>query len=76
MATGKADSSQEGSPDQAEQGGEANKQERRGTTVPLLLKGKERRPLSLLTPGSFPASLQVLVRAEGEQLILFLEKNE
>ncbi|XP_062257686.1 disintegrin and metalloproteinase domain-containing protein 12 [Platichthys flesus] len=75
-ATGTADSSREGSPDQAEQGGEANKQERRGTTVPLLLKGKERRPLSQLTPGSFPASLQLLVRAEGEQLILFLEKNE
>ncbi|XP_034464776.1 disintegrin and metalloproteinase domain-containing protein 12 isoform X2 [Hippoglossus hippoglossus] len=75
-ATGTADHSQEGSPDKAEQGGEANKQERRGTTVPLLLKGKERRPLSQLTPGSFPASLQLLVRAEGEQLILFLEKNE
>ncbi|XP_035028203.2 disintegrin and metalloproteinase domain-containing protein 12 isoform X2 [Hippoglossus stenolepis] len=75
-ATGTADHSQEGSPDKAEQGGEANKQERRGTTVPLLLKGKEHRPLSQLTPGSFPASLQLLVRAEGEQLILFLEKNE
>ena len=46
-----ADDPLTGSPDKAEQGGEANKQERRGTTVPLLLKGKERRPLSQLTPG-------------------------
>ncbi|XP_069395074.1 disintegrin and metalloproteinase domain-containing protein 12 isoform X2 [Paralichthys olivaceus] len=75
-ATGNADNPQEGSPEKAKQRGEANKQERRGTTVPLLLKGKERRPLHQLIAGSFPASLQLLVRAEGEQLILLLEKNE
>ncbi|XP_071336448.1 disintegrin and metalloproteinase domain-containing protein 12 isoform X2 [Trachinotus anak] len=64
------------SPDKAEQRGEETKPERRGTTVPLLLRGTEHRPLSQLTAGSYPASLQLLVRAEGEQLILLLEKNE
>ncbi|XP_018552431.1 disintegrin and metalloproteinase domain-containing protein 12 isoform X2 [Lates calcarifer] len=63
-------------PDEAKQRGEATKPERRGTTVPLLLRGKELRPLSQLTAGSYPASLQLLVRAEGEELILLLEKNE
>ncbi|XP_049456601.1 disintegrin and metalloproteinase domain-containing protein 12 isoform X2 [Epinephelus fuscoguttatus] len=64
------------SPDKAKQRGEAIKPNRYGTTVPLLLKGKERRPFLQLTAGSYPASLQLLVRAEGEQLILLLEKNE
>ncbi|XP_069548923.1 disintegrin and metalloproteinase domain-containing protein 12 isoform X2 [Brachyistius frenatus] len=68
---------QEGSsPDKADQHGEAAKPQRHGTTVPLVLRGKERRPLSQLTAGSYPASLQLLVSAEGEQLILLLEKNE
>ncbi|XP_031163380.1 disintegrin and metalloproteinase domain-containing protein 12 isoform X2 [Sander lucioperca] len=68
---------QEGSsPDKAKQRGEATDPERYETTVPLLLKGKERRPFSQLTAGSYPPSLQLLVRAEGEQLILLLEKNE
>ncbi|XP_078129812.1 disintegrin and metalloproteinase domain-containing protein 12 [Sander vitreus] len=70
-------STQEGSsPDKAKQRGEATDPERYETTVPLLLKGKERRPFSQLTAGSYPPSLQLLVRAEGEQLILLLEKNE
>ncbi|KAG7228591.1 hypothetical protein INR49_013277 [Caranx melampygus] len=64
------------SPDKAKRRGEGTRPERRGTTVPLLLRGKEHRPLSQLTPGSYPASLQLLVRVEGEQLILLLEKNE
>uniref|UniRef100_A0A671UNZ6 ADAM metallopeptidase domain 12 n=1 Tax=Sparus aurata TaxID=8175 RepID=A0A671UNZ6_SPAAU len=55
---------------------DATKPERYGTTVPLLLKGKERRPLSQLAARGYPASLQLLVNAEGEQLILLLERNE
>lgn len=52
------------------------KTQRYETTVPLLLQGEERRPLSQLTAGNHPTSLQLLVRAEGKQLILLLEKNE
>ncbi|XP_034753703.1 disintegrin and metalloproteinase domain-containing protein 12 isoform X1 [Etheostoma cragini] len=63
-------------PDKGKQQGEATKLERYETTVPLLLKGNERRPFLQLTAGSYPPSLQLLVRAEGEQLILMLEKNE
>ncbi|XP_035461613.2 disintegrin and metalloproteinase domain-containing protein 12 isoform X3 [Scophthalmus maximus] len=70
-ATGNADNAPSDT-----RGGSPDKGEQRGTTIPLLLKGKERRPLSQLTAGSYPASLQLLVRAEGEQLILLLEKNE
>uniref|UniRef100_A0A3B4A2R2 Uncharacterized protein n=1 Tax=Periophthalmus magnuspinnatus TaxID=409849 RepID=A0A3B4A2R2_9GOBI len=51
------------------------KPQRYETTVPLLLKGKEWRPLSQLTNRSYPSSLQLLVEAEGEQLILSLVKN-
>nr|XP_020460047.1 disintegrin and metalloproteinase domain-containing protein 12-like isoform X1 [Monopterus albus] len=64
------------SPDKSKQRGEGIKSERHGTTVPLLLKGEEPRPLSELTAWNYPASLQLLLRAEGEQLILLLEKNE
>nr|XP_012774648.1 disintegrin and metalloproteinase domain-containing protein 12 isoform X1 [Maylandia zebra] len=64
------------SPDKAEQSGEATGPQTYETAIPLLLKGKERRPLSQLTSGRYPASLQLLVPAEGEQLILLLEKNE
>ncbi|XP_041804030.1 disintegrin and metalloproteinase domain-containing protein 12 [Chelmon rostratus] len=64
------------SPEEPKQRGEATRPVRYGTTVPLLLKGKERRPLCQLMAGSYPASLQLLVRAEGEQLILLLEKNK
>ncbi|XP_026045156.1 disintegrin and metalloproteinase domain-containing protein 12 isoform X4 [Astatotilapia calliptera] len=64
------------SPDKAEQSGEATRPQTYETAIPLLLKGKELRPLSQLTSGRYPASLQLLVPAEGEQLILLLEKNE
>ncbi|KAK2824416.1 hypothetical protein Q5P01_021591 [Channa striata] len=64
------------SPDKAKQRDEAVKPERFLTTVPLLVMGEEKRPFSQLTAGSYPASLQLLVHAEGEQLILLLEKNE
>ncbi|XP_038593571.1 disintegrin and metalloproteinase domain-containing protein 12 isoform X2 [Micropterus salmoides] len=64
------------SPDKSKRQGEAFKPQRIKTTVPLLLKGNERRPLCQLTAESYPASLQLLVRAEGEQLTLLLEKNE
>ncbi|XP_030603289.1 disintegrin and metalloproteinase domain-containing protein 12 isoform X2 [Archocentrus centrarchus] len=64
------------SPDKAEQSVEASRPQTYETTIPLLLKGKELRPLSQLTSGRYPASLQLLVPAEGEQLILLLEKNE
>ncbi|KAJ8013967.1 hypothetical protein DPEC_G00035350 [Dallia pectoralis] len=46
------------------------------TTLPLLLDGSDRRPLSQLMTGSHPASLRLEVEAEGEQLILALKKNE
>lgn len=52
------------------------KPQRRETTIPLLLKGKEQKPLSHLTNTGYPSSLQLLVEAEGEQLILSMEKNE
>lgn len=48
----------------------------RHETIPRLLKGKEQRPLSHLINRGYPSSLQLLVEAEGEQLILSLEKNE
>ncbi|KAM9726799.1 disintegrin and metalloproteinase domain-containing protein 12 isoform 2-T2 [Menidia menidia] len=68
--------SQGSSPDEAKQQGDTAKPQRYETTVPLMLKGKEHRPLSLLTSGSYPTSLQLVVYAEGEMLILLLEKNE
>ncbi|XP_075997905.1 disintegrin and metalloproteinase domain-containing protein 12 isoform X2 [Genypterus blacodes] len=46
------------------------------TTVPLLLSAAGTATLSQLGNQSYPASLQLLVSAEGEQLILSLEKNE
>ncbi|XP_076154792.1 disintegrin and metalloproteinase domain-containing protein 12 [Alosa pseudoharengus] len=46
------------------------------TTEPLLLIGGRRRPISHLGSLGHPASLQVLVEAEGEQLLLRLERNE
>ncbi|KAJ8360194.1 hypothetical protein SKAU_G00167190 [Synaphobranchus kaupii] len=50
--------------------------ERYDTTVPFLLQGEQRRPISLLKSMSHPASVKVLIEAEGEQLVLVLEKNE
>ncbi|XP_075894550.1 disintegrin and metalloproteinase domain-containing protein 12 isoform X2 [Nelusetta ayraudi] len=55
--------------------GEAAEEEH-ATTVPFLLRGKERRPLRELRTQSYPASLRLLIHAEGEALILLLEKNE
>ncbi|XP_061084836.1 disintegrin and metalloproteinase domain-containing protein 12-like isoform X2 [Conger conger] len=50
--------------------------ERHETTVPFLLHGAELRPISLLKSMSHPASVKLLITAEGEQLVLLLEKNE
>ncbi|XP_026864669.2 disintegrin and metalloproteinase domain-containing protein 12 isoform X3 [Electrophorus electricus] len=50
--------------------------ERYHTMVPLLLEGKEHRPISWLHSMGPPASLQILIEADGQQLILSLEKNE
>ncbi|XP_028324380.1 disintegrin and metalloproteinase domain-containing protein 12 isoform X2 [Gouania willdenowi] len=64
-------------PDRAEDRRVSPMSELHETTIPLVLKGKERRPLSShLTDRGFLASLQLLIQAEGEQLILSLEKNE
>ncbi|XP_055767083.1 disintegrin and metalloproteinase domain-containing protein 19-like [Salvelinus fontinalis] len=46
-----------------------------GTTVPLLLVGKEWRPVTLLQSQGHPASLKILIETEEEQLLLTLEKN-
>ncbi|KAL2078558.1 hypothetical protein ACEWY4_026243 [Coilia grayii] len=46
------------------------------TTTPLLLIGGQRKPISHLQSLGHPASLQVLVEAEGEELLLRLERNE
>ncbi|XP_034040247.1 disintegrin and metalloproteinase domain-containing protein 12 [Thalassophryne amazonica] len=64
------------SPDKAGWQKEAQKPERYGITEPLLVKDKKQAPLSQLTARSYPASLHLLVHAEGEQLLLLLEKNE
>ncbi|KAM9559068.1 disintegrin and metalloproteinase domain-containing protein 12 isoform 1-T1 [Salvelinus alpinus] len=50
--------------------------QRYDTTVPFLLEGPERKPLSQLTSRSYPASLRLVVEAEGEQLVLALQKNK
>ncbi|XP_029384136.1 disintegrin and metalloproteinase domain-containing protein 12 isoform X2 [Echeneis naucrates] len=47
-----------------------------GTTVPLQLVGHDWKPISQLKSQSHPASLKLLIEAEGEQLLLALEKNE
>ncbi|KAF3853751.1 hypothetical protein F7725_014439 [Dissostichus mawsoni] len=52
------------------------KQKHYGTTVPLQLVGKEWKPTSQLPIQSHPASLKLLIEAEGEQLLLALEKNK
>ncbi|XP_055758436.1 disintegrin and metalloproteinase domain-containing protein 12-like isoform X2 [Salvelinus fontinalis] len=52
------------------------KPQRYDTTVPLLLEGRQRKPLSQLKSRSHPASLKLVVEAEGEQLVLALEKNQ
>ncbi|XP_046885169.1 disintegrin and metalloproteinase domain-containing protein 12-like isoform X2 [Hypomesus transpacificus] len=58
-------------------GGAIAKLHRYPTTIPVQLGGRDRsRPLSQLPARSHPASLQLLVEAEGQQLVLVLEKNE
>uniref|UniRef100_UPI003AAC84A6 disintegrin and metalloproteinase domain-containing protein 12 n=1 Tax=Centroberyx gerrardi TaxID=166262 RepID=UPI003AAC84A6 len=52
------------------------RQKHYGTTVPFLLVGQDWKPLSLLKSQGHPASLKFLIEAEGEQLLLALEKNE
>ncbi|XP_022049875.1 disintegrin and metalloproteinase domain-containing protein 12 [Acanthochromis polyacanthus] len=52
------------------------KQKHYGTTVPLQLVGQDWKPISQLKSQSHPASLKLLIEAEGEQLLLALEKNE
>ncbi|XP_030630742.1 disintegrin and metalloproteinase domain-containing protein 12-like [Chanos chanos] len=52
------------------------KLEHHETTEPLLLIGGQQRPISFLQSMGHPTSLSVLVTAEGEQLLLVLEKNE
>ncbi|XP_066549223.1 disintegrin and metalloproteinase domain-containing protein 12 [Amia ocellicauda] len=50
--------------------------ERHQTTVAFLLDGGQRRPITDLSFMSHPASVKLLIEAEGEQLLLTLEKNE
>ncbi|XP_034563027.1 disintegrin and metalloproteinase domain-containing protein 12-like isoform X2 [Notolabrus celidotus] len=52
------------------------KQKHYGTTVPLQRVERDWKPISQLKPQSHPASLKLLIEAEGEQLLLALEKNE
>uniref|UniRef100_A0A1A8N002 ADAM metallopeptidase domain 12 n=2 Tax=Nothobranchius pienaari TaxID=704102 RepID=A0A1A8N002_9TELE len=77
LSTAVEKTAQEGSvPDRGEHRGDSDTPQRYETTVPRMLQRNERRPLSLLRPGVYPASLQLVVHAEGEELILLLEKNE
>uniref|UniRef100_A0A672KD37 ADAM metallopeptidase domain 12 n=2 Tax=Sinocyclocheilus grahami TaxID=75366 RepID=A0A672KD37_SINGR len=52
-----------------------NKLEHYHTMVPLLLEGREQRPISWLRSRTPPALLRILIQAEGQQLILSVEKN-
>ncbi|XP_068161483.1 disintegrin and metalloproteinase domain-containing protein 12-like isoform X2 [Antennarius striatus] len=47
-----------------------------GTTLPLQLIGRDWKPISELRSQNHPASLKLLIEAEGEQLLLTLEKNQ
>uniref|UniRef100_A0A3P9K993 ADAM metallopeptidase domain 12 n=1 Tax=Oryzias latipes TaxID=8090 RepID=A0A3P9K993_ORYLA len=58
------------------QGGSTAKQKHYGTTVPLQLVGLEWKPVSQLQSQSYPTLLKLLVEADGEQLLLNLEKNQ
>ncbi|XP_066520571.1 disintegrin and metalloproteinase domain-containing protein 12 [Hoplias malabaricus] len=46
------------------------------TTEPWLLIGGKKRPINLLQTMGYPASLKLLIEAEGKQLLLILQKNE
>ncbi|XP_054656771.1 disintegrin and metalloproteinase domain-containing protein 12-like isoform X2 [Dunckerocampus dactyliophorus] len=52
------------------------KQKRYGTTVPLQLFGQDWKPIHQLQPQSHPSSLKLLIEAEGERLLLAVDKNE
>ncbi|KAG9267464.1 disintegrin and metalloproteinase domain-containing protein 12-like [Astyanax mexicanus] len=52
------------------------KQEHYESTEPWLLIGGQKRPISHLQTMGNPASLELLIEAEGEQLQLILQKNE
>ncbi|XP_062859695.1 disintegrin and metalloproteinase domain-containing protein 12 [Trichomycterus rosablanca] len=56
--------------------GPLGKMEQYVATEPWLLIGLQKRPISLLQSMGHPASLKLLIEAEGEQLLLILEKNE
>ncbi|KAM6956564.1 LOW QUALITY PROTEIN: disintegrin and metalloproteinase domain-containing protein 12-like [Aplochiton taeniatus] len=56
--------------------GALTKPQRYGTTQPQLLEGGQYRPINQLPATSHPASLRLLVEAEGKKLVLALEKNE
>ncbi|XP_028990260.1 disintegrin and metalloproteinase domain-containing protein 12-like [Betta splendens] len=47
-----------------------------GTTVPLQLVGRDWKSIEQLKAQNHPASLKLLIEAEGEQLLLALERNE
>ncbi|KAA8581420.1 hypothetical protein FQN60_003001 [Etheostoma spectabile] len=52
------------------------KQKHYGITVPLQLVGQDWKPINQLKSQRHPASLKLMIEAEGEQLLLALEKNE
>ncbi|TNN50336.1 hypothetical protein EYF80_039464 [Liparis tanakae] len=57
---------QEGSsPDEAKRRGEAPERERYGTTVPLLLKGEERRPFFQLTARFWQTDILAATLSDG-----------
>ncbi|XP_061767542.1 disintegrin and metalloproteinase domain-containing protein 12-like isoform X2 [Nerophis ophidion] len=56
--------------------GQAARAQGYGTTVPLLVMGQLTKPLSQLASGGYPSSLRLLLLAEGQQLVLLLEKNQ
>uniref|UniRef100_A0A8C2DD93 ADAM metallopeptidase domain 12 n=1 Tax=Cyprinus carpio TaxID=7962 RepID=A0A8C2DD93_CYPCA len=70
-----ADISTHHSPDGRQLKSVLNKLEYYHTMVPLLLEGTEQRPISWLRSRTPPASLRILIQAEGQQLVLSLEKN-
>nr|XP_057918322.1 disintegrin and metalloproteinase domain-containing protein 12-like isoform X3 [Doryrhamphus excisus] len=52
------------------------KQKPYGTTVPLQLSGKDWKPIHQLQSQTHPPSLKLLIEAEGERLLLAVDKNE
>ncbi|XP_016323377.1 disintegrin and metalloproteinase domain-containing protein 12-like [Sinocyclocheilus anshuiensis] len=70
-----ADISTHHSPDGRQLKSVLNKLEHYHTMVPLLLEGTEQRPIGWLRSRTPPALLRILIQAEGQQLILSVEKN-